>query len=47
MTAARLDEMPTGNDDLRPWLRGFVDTYGREASRALLEGVGTLEAKSL
>jgi len=27
-------------DDLRPWLRGFVDLVGREEAERLLEGVG-------
>jgi hypothetical protein len=44
-TAFQLDETPTGNDELRLWIRGFVQKYGTTTSLALLDGVGVLEEK--
>jgi hypothetical protein len=31
------------DDDIRPWLAGFVEDEGPDAAQALLAGVGHLE----
>lgn len=33
------------NDEIRPWLQGFVQTVGKSQAEALLKGVGQLEPK--